>query len=51
MKISKLLSGFAKKFKGYTYEQRMDAYLSQATSREHLEQLEREWFNHKGRQI
>jgi hypothetical protein len=32
-----------------TYEDRMNAFLSQATSREHLEVLERQWFKQNRR--
>lgn len=39
----------AKKLKGKTYEERMNEYLSQATSRQHLEYLETEWFNRNPR--
>ena len=33
-----------KAIKGKSYEERMNDFLSQATSREHLEYLERVWF-------
>ena len=32
-----------------SYQERMYAYLSQATDRIHLETLEREWFQNNGR--
>jgi Ca2+-dependent lipid-binding protein len=32
-----------------SYQERMYAYLSQATDRIHLEVLEREWFRNNGR--
>lgn len=41
----KLFKNLVKKFKGKTYEERMNDYLSQATSRQHLEYLESVWFD------
>lgn len=40
----KFLKNFFKRFKLKSYEEKRDEYLSQATSREHFEYLEREWF-------
>lgn len=40
----KLVKNLVKKFKGKTYDERMHDFLSQATSREHLEYLETVWF-------
>lgn len=38
-----------KKLKGKTYEERMNEFLSQATSRQHLEYLENVWFDRNPR--
>ena len=45
----KLFSNLVKKFKGKTYEERMNDFLSQATSRVHLEYLEEVWFKNNPR--
>lgn len=39
------IKNLVKKFKRKTYEERMNDYLSQATSRQHLEYLESVWFD------
>ena len=40
----KFIRSFFKNLKPKSYEERMNDYLGQATSREHFEYLEREWF-------
>lgn len=42
----KFIRSFFNMFKPRPYEERMNDYLGQATSREHLEHLERQWFKH-----
>lgn len=45
MRISNFFSRLTKAIIGPSYDERMEAFLAQASSREHLEQLERIWFS------
>lgn len=40
----KFIRTLINKFKPRSYEERMNEYLSQATSHSHFQQLERDWF-------
>lgn len=43
------LKNLFNRLKPKSYEQQMNDFLSQAVSREHLEQLENEWFKRRSR--